>query len=378
MRRHPPLKEEKMPARQRGFARRRGGLWLAVWREDGRERSRGGFETKTAALDYANGKAEQAIALLNAIRYGDRLPAATEQIGTVGELVEAFLARHRVDEATRKKLRTQLRYATRSFGERRLETLQPIELDVWRSQLPALSAHYIFRAFRQVLEYAVSMQVLEANPTARIRNTRAARSGELRPFEKWEQVEAIAAELDLRFAAIPAVLVGTGLRPEELWALEWRDVDLEAGVLSVERVYSGGTLKEPAKSSRQRRRVPLRERVCEALRGHARRLDTRLVFPAARGGHIDGERFRSREWAPALRGAGIEHRRVYDCRHTFASWAIAGGVQLFYLARIMGTSVAQIDATYGHLLPDSEDYLRGLLDAFDSPKPEKLDARWKT
>lgn len=32
----------------------------------------------------------------------------------------------------------------------------------------------------------------------------------------------------------------------------------------------------------------------------------------------------------------------------------------------MGTSVAQIDATYGHLLPDSEDYLRGLLDNFDS------------
>ena len=40
-------------------------------------------------------------------------------------------------------------------------------------------------------------------------------------------------------------------------------------------------------------------------------------------------------------------------------------MQLFYLARIMGTSVAEIDATYGHLLPDSEDYLRGLLDSFD-------------
>jgi hypothetical protein len=35
------------------------------------------------------------------------------------------------------------------------------------------------------------------------------------------------------------------------------------------------------------------------------------------------------------------------------------------LAFTMGTSVAQIDATYGHLLPDSEAYLRGLLDAFD-------------
>jgi len=31
----------------------------------------------------------------------------------------------------------------------------------------------------------------------------------------------------------------------------------------------------------------------------------------------------------------------------------------------MGTAVTQIDATYRHLVPDSEEYLRGLLDAYD-------------
>ena len=55
-------------------------------------------------------------------------------------------------------------------------------------------------------------------------------------------------------------------------------------------------------------------------------------------------------------------------RHTFASFGIAAGVSLFYLARLMGTSVEQIDSVYGHLLPDSEDYLRGLLEAFDAQR----------
>jgi len=32
----------------------------------------------------------------------------------------------------------------------------------------------------------------------------------------------------------------------------------------------------------------------------------------------------------------------------------------------MGTSVEQIDRTYGHLLPDAADHERGLLDAFDN------------
>ena len=37
----------------------------------------------------------------------------------------------------------------------------------------------------------------------------------------------------------------------------------------------------------------------------------------------------------------------------------------------MGSSVEQIDKTYGHLLPDSGEYLRGLLDSFDAASPEE-------
>ena len=108
----------------------------------------------------------------------------------------------------------------------------------------------------------------------------------------------------------------------------------------------------------------------DALAAMPPRIDSTLLFPAPRGGYIDLERFRFREWAPALRAAGLEHRRVMDCRHTFASFAIAGGMGLFDLSRVMGTSVAQIDATYGHLLPESEERLRGLLDTFDARAAE--------
>jgi hypothetical protein len=39
---------------------------------------------------------------------------------------------------------------------------------------------------------------------------------------------------------------------------------------------------------------------------------------------------------------------------------------LFTLARRLGTSVEQIDRTYGHLLPDAAEHERRLLDAFDN------------
>lgn len=164
------------------------------------------------------------------------------------------------------------------------------------------------------------------------------------------------------------MLVGTGLRPEELFGLDRGDVDREAGVLHVRRRFTQGVLKAGGKSDGSTRTVPLRQRVLAAIESVPVRIDTPVLFPAPRGGRIDNEKFRHREWAPAIRAAGIAHRRVYDCRHTFATWAIESGVEVLYLARIMGTSVAQIEDTYARWLKRTDDEVRGLLDAYDEAR----------
>ena len=113
--------------------------------------------------------------------------------------------------------------------------------------------------------------------------------------------------------------------------------------------------------------MPLRQRVLDALDAHAAADRHPDPLPAPRGSYIDLEKFRHREWAPALRAAGIKHRRVYDCRHTFATWAIeSGDVQLWYLATIMGTSVTQLEDTYARGLSRTDDKLRAAFDAYDA------------
>jgi integrase len=66
----------------------------------------------------------------------------------------------------------------------------------------------------------------------------------------------------------------------------------------------------------------------------------------------------------ALDAAGIPPRRIYDLRSTFASQALAAGVSVFELARIMGTSVRMIERHYGALLQGSGDAIRGKLDVY--------------
>ncbi|MFL5820791.1 MAG: hypothetical protein ACJ76S_08960 [Solirubrobacteraceae bacterium] len=132
---------------------------------------------------------------------------------------------------------------------------------------------------------------------------------------------------------------------------------------------SDGETVELGKTSGARRQVPLSLRALAALDVIPPRLDTPVILPAPRGGLMDLNHFRCREWAPAVEAAGIRRpARIYDLHSTFASGALAAGVSVFELARIMGTSVRMIERHYGALLDGAGAEIAGRLDALDAER----------
>ena len=188
------------------------------------------------------------------------------------------------------------------------------------------------------------------------------RRTEKRPFESWKEVEAVATELGGCLGLLVVFAAATGLRPGEWLALEWRDVDREQRVVYVRRSYRNGRVKYP-KTEASMRAVPLQARALAALDSLPRERG-QLVFPASDGGHFDLHNFRNRYWRLAQETAGIQpRRRVYDLRHTFATFALRAGISTFDLSRYMGASLTMIDRHYGHLARDGREHAIQLLDA---------------
>ena len=360
-----------MPSLQRGqIYKKPSGTWAFRYRDEaGKRREVAQFATRTDALDALARKVGEVAAL----RRGDVAAVRRRAMPTLGELVDEYLEQHAtaVDADTIAKLRWQLKHATDAFGDVKADRLSPRDVAAWRARLPYGSARDIHQALRQVLEHAVRLKMLDENPAKAVPNP-APRRAEVRTFGSWEEVDAVAEELG-PWRPLVIFAAGTGLRPEEWAALEWRDVDRQEQAVTVRRAFTRGRLKEWGKTDRSRRRVPLRQRVLAALEDVPRRIDSRFVFPAPQGGHINLHNWRSRDWKPAVLAAGLEYVPPYALRHFYAASSLAAGVSLYSLARRMGTSVKMIDQTYGHLVADAEEYERDLLDAYDGRASEAVD-----
>jgi integrase len=354
-----------MPPVQRGQAYRLApNRWGLRWYDaDGQRRRKSPFPSKSAALIHYRTVIEPHLR-------GD--PAQTPEL-TLAELVPIYLERHAANVRPRTivTLRERLAHATRAWGAVPLRDLERMSGDIatWQARLPERSRYGVVQALRQTLAAAVRWGYMASNPAAAAGRNRQPSPRTVRTFTRGE-VDAIGAELPPAYQPLPAFAAATGLRPEEWAALERRDVDRRAGVVTVARTISDGEVVELAKTDGGRRQVPLSRRALEALDVLPPRIDTTLL-PAPQSGLLNLDNWRRRMWAPAIEAAGIATpARIYDLRATFISDALHAGVPVFTVAKIAGTSVRMIERSYGRLLDGATADIAGRLDALDTDRDQ--------
>ena len=155
-------------------------------------------------------------------------------------------------------------------------------------------------------------------------------------------LRALAAEgpAQARAAAALRLIMLTGCRRGEVLTLKWSDVDRKAGELRLRDAKTGA------------RMVPLTPEASQVLAGIRRVRRSPWVFPAGRPDRPLSQL--NSAWHRVRTRAGVEDVRIHDLRHSFASRALALGLALPMIGRLLGHTDIASTARYAHLSRDAE------------------------
>lgn len=241
---------------------------------------------------------------------------------------------------------------------KRGDILDALARKQWRS-MKTRNNHMI--PARGVFEYAFLDDLIERDPTDKIKNAKF-QSPPPDPFDL-EEVETILAKMRQRYdeqiVNYFEFAFFTGMRPSEIIALTWDDIDRRKRIARVHHVRVWGVDKQETKTHRERD-VELNSRAMSALQrqmAHTYMRNAKAVFyePGFDRPWHDDRRQREDYWAPTLKACGIRYREPYQTRHTFATLNLMAGANPMWVAQQMGhVNMKMLLERYSRWIPGAD------------------------
>lgn len=208
----------------------------------------------------------------------------------------------------------------------------------------------------EALRWAVDLGDLASNELAKVPRPKLRRQ----PVEP-PTVDVVQSHLDAlrgtRYYRPALIAAATGMRRGEVLGLEWRHVDLGAGVVrvrqNVRQIASTVKTVRYLKTDAGRRDLPLPAFVCEALRREY--LLAKLHGAAGPSDRVCGQ-IKPDSLTTGLRAFWDRRKlprvKLHGLRHALASSMLAAGVPMLEVQAFLGhADVRTTIGTYGHLLP---------------------------
>ncbi len=295
------------------------------------------------------GSMRDAKALEEAI--ASEVPEALED-APFSEWAASWLAGRDLSDATRDYYRRGLADINAEIGDVLLSRLKPYDCERALLAIPRGSVRKRARkALSAALRHAEKVGAVRESPMRRVDvpdGCPPPSRDRLTPEEARSMLAAVRGT-SVEAAALLSCLCG--LRREEVCGLEWRDIDLERGLVSVRRAYtSSRVLKEP-KTAGSRRDVPLSGYALGRMRELSRdeagnpRIGPVVASRRSRDGRMLPGAV-SRTYSRICDRAGLRHVPFENLRHTFATAAIEAGVPGTTLQGLLGHSRFSTTAGY--------------------------------
>ncbi len=348
----------------------RGDTWRAYlsYMEDGKRRQQT-FKLKTTGrLKSSKKEAEiEAAELLERMNaeHAKEAKAKAKAATTVYEYLGRYIEGRPVERSTKVEYtRVREKLLSKELGGMRLTDVTPEDVEDWIRELEKDYAPVTVRkaltVVRSMFRQAEERDLVRKNParTVKTHGSRQKRPNALDERGRAKVAGFLALDPSTPLNIGYSLALYLGLRLGEICGLRWRYVDLEAGTLQIEETIGRGDgsgaqreyVKTP-KTGGSRRTLPIPTNMIDPLRKRRAacqeaafkmglKLEDMYVIGRDDGTHMPGH-YLSTKWhktAETLELVGTEGRTptFHDLRHTFATAAISGGVDVKTASSILG------------------------------------------
>ena len=279
-------------------------------------------------------------------------------------MLEWFRTGAAVWEGTTTRSRGQLmdRWVTPYLGDMKLRDIGRQVIRAYRSEImdagsPPTNTNNVLRCLSACLGTAARDGLIPANPCTGLGQIRQVRPR--RHALDQDSVEAFVKAMPTDRDRLITALLANGLRPAEIVALRWRDLD--DGMIDVYESVQERELR-PVKNDSPR--IIPHEALLNRIIGGGNTPENPadLVAPGVKGGYLNWKMWTRKVWGNAREDAQVS-AVPYDLRHTYASTLIMRGEDLLTVAYKMGHSPRVTLSHYAHLIgkvqrPDAQTYRR--------------------
>lgn len=245
-----------------------------------------------------------------------------------------------------------------TLAKKPLRDIAPIHLEAIKKKMlaagrSARSVEYALALVRQVFNLARQRDRFDGfSPTSKVKKPHE--DNQRLRFLTHDEADRLLAALAERSRDVhdmALISLDCGLRAGEIFRLEWGDIDLERGVITLRgtsrRVGTG------TKSGKSRPSI-MTEAVKTMLAGRKRGEPTTLVFPGREGKRMTqmSDTFPRVVDTLGLNEGIVDDRQkvvFHTLRHTFASRLVENGIDLFTVKELMGHSTTKMTERYSHL-----------------------------
>jgi len=251
------------------------------------------------------------------------------------EFVEEYLAYVKSYKKSYRRDEIYVDHFRRFFGKYLISEISPLLIERYKQkrlkEVKPATVNRELSSLRHIFNMAIKWGRLKTNPIGNVKFLKEEKLP-LRVLSE-NEMNRLLEECSPWLRSIVFTALNTGMRMGEILGLEWRHVDLDLGIITVER-----------SKSKEFRNIPLNEGMMELLRTLPRK--SSYVFP-----NEEGKMFNNihKGFYAAVRRAGLPHTRFHDLRHTFASQLVMNGVDLVTVKELLGHREITTTMRYAHL-----------------------------